>query len=141
MPNNQKARPGVAAPGRAKDRQAFYGATPSTVQSTTRSPSGQFKIADFLGVGAENGLTNRQLQQLTGLDARTIQFRIQSERLHGAPILSDSVHGFFLPSSDEERSRCVRSLRRRSREIWRVADALAGIPGEGQTEIDDSQTE
>lgn len=141
MPSNKKRPGSVAAPLRAEDSRAICEATSSTVQSTTPAMSGQFKIADFLGVGAENGLTNRQLQRLTGLDGRTIQFRIQSERLHGTPILSDSTHGFYLPSSDEERGRCVRSLRRRSREIWRVADALAGIPGEGQTEIDDSQTE
>lgn len=142
MANKQKARPGAATPGRAQGNKARYGAAYNPVyKSTTPATAGQFKIADFLGVGAENGLTNRQLQQLTGLDGRTIQARVHDERLQRIPICSDTTSGFYLAANDEERTRCVRSIRSRIKNIALAADALASIPGEGQTEIDDSQTE
>ena len=141
MPSNKKRPGSVAAPLRAEDRQALCGATPSTVQSTTPAMSGQFKIADFLGIGAENGLTNRQLQQLTGLDGRTIQARVHDERRQRIPICSDTTNGFYLAANDAELARCIRSIRSRIKNMALAADALASIPGEGQTEIDDSQTE
>ena len=91
--------------------------------------------AELLAVGAENGLTSRQLSQLTGLDTRTIQARISAERLSGVPICSDTLNGFYMPSNDEEKARCIRSLRRRGIEILRVAEAMNRIPGDGQMEL------
>ncbi|MCD8117499.1 MAG: hypothetical protein LUE21_10370 [Oscillospiraceae bacterium] len=41
------------------------------------------------------------------------------------PICSSTVYGYYLADSDEEKDTCVRSLRRRAREIARTADALA----------------
>ena len=107
----------------------------SDTQFTTAAPGGQRSIAELLAVGAENGLTSRQLSQLTGLDTRTIQARISAERLSGVPICSDTLNGFYMPSNDEEKARCIRSLRRRGIEILRVAEAMNRIPGDGQMEL------
>ena len=140
MSEKNKARSGAATPERAEDRQTYTDtATNPVYKSTTSAPAGQRSIADLLGVGAANGLTNRQLQQLTGLDSRSVQLRIQFERLYGAPICSDTVNGFYLPANAEEKARCVRSLRSRSREIWRAAAALDGVADEGQLAIEGTE--
>ena len=132
-----KTRLGVAAPKRVKDTRAHCrAATLSDTQFITAAPGGQRSIAELLAVGAENGLTSRQLSQLTGLDTRTIQARISAERLSGVPICSDTLNGFYMPSNDEEKARCIRSLRRRGIEILRVAEAMNRIPGDGQMELD-----
>ena len=94
-----------------------------------------------IAVGAENGLTSRQLSQLTGLDTRTIQARISAERLSGVPICSDTLNGFYMPSNDEEKAHCIRSLRRRGIEILRVAEAMNRIPGDGQMELETVEAE
>lgn len=59
-----------------------------------------------------------------------------AERLSGVPICSDTLNGFYMPSNDEEKARCIRSLRRRGIEILRVAEAMNRIPGDGQMELD-----
>ena len=138
MANNKK-RPGdVAAPLRAEDTRAFFGATPSTVQSTTSTPAGQRPIADLLGVGRENAIPRRDLERLTGLDGRSVRLLIERERRAGTPILADSTNGYYLPATDDERAACVRSLRHRAGEIMATARALelAGLDG-GQMEIDE----
>ena len=124
MANNKK-RPGdVAAPLRAMDKLAFCGATLSTVQSTTAAQSGQRSIADLLGTGRESAITRRELEQLTGLDGRSVRLLIERERRAGTPILADSTNGYFLPATDDERAACVRSLRHRAREILTTARAV-----------------
>ncbi|MFR5889225.1 MAG: hypothetical protein ACLUFK_12030 [Oscillospiraceae bacterium] len=80
-------------------------------------------------------MTNEQLSRLTGIDKRTIQSLISAERLRGVPICSDTVNGFYMPADDEEKARCVRSLRRRGIEILRVAEAMNGTPADGQMEL------
>lgn len=134
MKRNKDARLGAATPKRAEGTQTCLFTNP-TDQFNTAAPGGQRSIAELLAVGAENGLTSRQLSQLTGLDTRTIQARISAERLSGVPICSDTLNGFYMPSNDEEKARCIRSLRRRGIEILRVAEAMNRIPGDGQMEL------
>lgn len=140
---DNKKRPGSAAtPLRAGEKQTFTDVTTNPAyKRTTSAPAGQRSIADLLAVGAENGLTSRQLSQLTGLDTRTIQARISAERLSGVPICSDTLNGFYMPSNDEEKARCIRSLRRRGIEILRVAEAMNRIPGDGQMELETVEAE
>ena len=131
-----KTRLGVAAPKRVKDTRAeFDKATLSDTQFITAAPGGQRSISELLGIGAENGMANEQLSRLTGIDKRTIQSLISAERLRGVPICSDTVNGFYMPADDEEKARCIRSLRRRGIEILRVAEAMNRIPGDGQMEL------
>ena len=140
MTNNKK-RPGSAAtPLRAEDTRAFFGSTPSTVQSTTRAGAGQRPIADLLGVGRENAIPRRDLERFTGLDGRSVRLLIERERRAGTPILADNASGYYLPASDTERAECVRSLRHRAGEIMATARALelAGLDG-GQMEIEGAE--
>ena len=137
MRSNDKTRLGAGTPKREKDTRAHYTtATLSNTQFSTAAPGGQRSIAELLGVGAENGMTNEQLSRLTGIDKRTIQSLISAERLSGVPICSATLNGFYMPSNDEEKARCIRSLRRRGIEILRVAEAMNRIPGDGQMELD-----
>lgn len=104
MRSNDKTRPGAATPKRVEDTRVHNSAaTLSDTQFSTAAPGGQRSIAELLGVGAENGMTNEQLSRLTGIDKRTIQSLISAERLRGVPICSDTVNGFYMPADDEER--------------------------------------
>lgn len=125
MANKQKARPGAATPERVEGKRAIIGAAVNpTAQSTTAAPSGQRSIADLLGTGRESAITRRELEQLTGLDGRSVRLLIERERRAGTPILADNASGYYLPASDYERAECVRSLRHRAGEILTTARAV-----------------
>lgn len=98
----------------------------------------QIVIADLLHTGGENGLTLRELVQVTGQDERTIRRKIQSERKAGRIICSDNRHGYFLPESERDVRRFIRSMSRRSREIAAVSraaeDALSRMTGQETVE-------
>ena len=99
--------------------------TTSTHDSITSAGNRQpFRIADFLHSGAGNAISRRDLMALTGMSDRELRLMIQAERRQGCPILSDNVHGYFLPGDSAERDRCVRSLRRRAEEILETAVAI-----------------
>lgn len=128
MNKQKEARPDVGASERAKETgAASRQATTSNDHDTTASSPGQaVKIADFLSPGADHGLHLSDLVRLTDLPERTVRLVIRMERLSGTPILEDSRNGYFLPSSDHERARCVQRLRRRAAEIVKAADAIEG---------------
>ena len=96
------------------------------------------KISDMLHEGAENGTTLSELVQLTGEDERSIRRRIQRERKSGKLILSDNQSGYFLPGTEDEVKRFIRSMSRRAREISVVAcvaeDVLARMMGQESLE-------
>ena len=81
-------------------------------------------ISDLLNRGAENGVTIHYLESLTGMDEREVRRQIEAERRNGCPILSDCRSGYFLPDNDWEKTRCVRSMRRRAMEILKTAAAI-----------------
>ena len=98
---------------------------PSTSEHTTSPAENQpFRIADLLHPGAKNAISRRDLMALTGLSDRELLLMIEAERRKGTPILSDNIHGYFLPGDSAERDRCVRSLRRRAKEIEVTAAAI-----------------
>lgn len=121
--NSKKARPDAAT-----SRQAGQGTHwASGIPCNEYNPHGggrQFEIADLLGHGPENAIRLSELVSLTGRKGRDVRRMIQAERLGGVPILSDNEHGYYLPSSGEDRAACVRSLRGRAKEILNVADAI-----------------
>lgn len=94
----------------------------------------QYLVSDLLHEGAENGATIMELVQLMGEDERSIRRRIQRERKAGKLILSDNQSGYFLPATEDEVKRFIRSMSRRAREISAVAvvaeDALARMTGQ-----------
>ena len=128
MINKGKARPSVAALERANGHRDDHLGM-SVQQSITAAPSGQLHIADYLSRGRENALTSRELERLTNLDGRSVRLLIERERRSGTPILSDCASGYFLPSTDDERAACVRSLRHRAREILTTARAIEQAEG------------
>lgn len=121
MLDNKSARPGVAAPERAEIGNA---ASNFRVDCTAGNPARQLEISDFLGIGAETGLTIRDLERMTGKPGREIRREIQQERLAGVPILADNRNGYFLPRNEFEKQTCVRSMFHRADEISRSASAI-----------------
>ena len=95
---------------------------------------GKLLISDMLHEGAENGTTLAELVQLTGEDERSIRRRIQVERKAGKLILADNKSGYFLPASEYEVRRFIRSMSNRAREIAAVAcvaeDTLERMTGQ-----------
>lgn len=120
MVQSKEACPTVAAA-----EQAGGKAGSSFHEDCTLSAAGnQSKISDYLSRGQENSVSLTQLQQWTGLDKRVIRQRIAAERFTGLPILADNQTGYFLPATEEERKRCVRSMKHRAKEIYKAAEAI-----------------
>ena len=93
--------------------------------------SGRQGICRFLSCGQGNALLRRELEKITGLSGRDIRLIVEAERRAGVPILSDSRHGFFLPASDDEVRRFLRSMRHRAHEILTTAAAVEREWGRG----------
>ena len=95
-------------------------------------------IFDLLHPGAENGIKLSELVKLTGQEERIVRRRIQAERKAGKLILSDCLHGYFLPASEQEARRFIRSMSGRAAEIAAVSRAaeaaLADMDGQEHME-------
>lgn len=131
MASKEKNRPGAATPERAQGKRKY--------QHSNNTTWGN-KIASLLLEGQSNAIPRRELERITGLDGRNVRLLIERERRSGTPILSDCVHGYFLPGDDQERAACVRSLRHRARQIWATARAIEGPRNsilEGQISLQD----
>lgn len=109
--------------GQVETGTASKTAATSEIDFTTAAAD-CLQISDFLQRGSENAVPRRYLETVTGLDGRTVRAMITHERLHGTPILSDCVHGYYLPADKNEKARFVRSMRRRAGEILRAAEAV-----------------
>lgn len=99
-------------------------------------------ISALLHPGAENGIKLSELATLTNQDEREVRRQIQAERKNGKLILSDCLHGYFLPASEQDARRFIRSMRGRAFEIAAVARsaeaALADMAGQEQSaEVDE----
>lgn len=126
MSEKKNAPLGAGTPNRAVEtgtasRQATTSTHDSTPSAAGRQP---LKIGDILLMGERNALPLRHLKSVTGMNGREIRRMIQTERMEGTPILSNCVGGYYLPDSEDERQRCVRSLRRRAGEIMETAAAI-----------------
>lgn len=95
-------------------------------------------ISDLLHPGAENGIKLLELAALVGEDERIVRRRIQAERKAGKLILSDCLHGYFLPATEQEARRFIRSMSGRAAEIAAVSRAaeaaLADLSGQTMVE-------
>ncbi len=149
----EKARPGVAAPGRAiEEKAACEGASLSMPYCTPQAPPRQSEnainaeknICDLLAHGAERGIKADELCVLSNCQTRReLRRRIAEERQKGALILA-SVHGYFLPSEDAEQAQrelaaYVRQAERKARSIFAALQCsrrvLSQCPCAGQTKI------
>lgn len=132
MNEQKEARPDVGASERAKESgRASRQGRASTHNDTTSLPPGQ-RVSDYLLPGQKNAVPLKHQKDLLHLDGRKVRLMIRAEWLAGTPILVDNQTGYYLPSNDHERERCVQRPRRRAAETVRVADALeaADIPEE-----------
>lgn len=127
MKEKQKARFDAGTPKRAKVERADICSSPLTsiINFTMPNPVSQTKISDLLGYGQENAVPLQHLITVTGLDSRTIRQQIERERRAGVPICADNKTGYFLPTNELERNRCVQSMRHLSEEIRVTAEAIA----------------
>lgn len=118
--------------GKAEAGAETEQATTTENDFTTAAGSRQMGIARFLSYGADRGLHLTDLVRLTDLPERTVRLMIHQERRQHVLILSDNRNGYFLPSSEHEKTDCVQSLRRRAAEILEAADGIeaAEIGGE-----------
>lgn len=138
MNKMKKARSTAATVEQAAGKAAFSGATISYTDCSTAEIVRQPKIADLLCSGQQNAIPLRDLCHMTGLDARTVRREIEQERRAGIPILSAvcGVTGYFLPSSENETTRFLRSMRGRAREIWRTAAAVESCTKKTQSVLE-----
>lgn len=121
MRENKKACPGWCEhPGQHAEMEDF-GETPFS-ESYYSTFDGS--ISSLLFTGQENAVPLRYLKEVTGIDGRTVRLMIQRERLAGSPILADNQTGYYLPATQEEKQRCVRSMKHRAEEIKRAARAI-----------------
>ena len=81
-------------------------------------------IAGLLLTGAENAITLSELARIIGRDTRTVRLLIRQDRAKGFPICADNAHGYYMPSSEEEKCACVRSMRHRAQEVSQTADNI-----------------
>lgn len=129
----KNARPEAATSERAK-RESTRQSGNSQNQFIITGNGGQVGVSSFLMSGCENGLHLSELVQLTGWTEREIRRVIQQERKAGKLILSDNKSGYFLPASEHEVRRFIRSMSNRSREIADVSraaeDALSRMTGQ-----------
>lgn len=126
MSEQRKTRSSVAAPERAEETGSASRADTTSQNYCTsdqdRTQAGY--ISQFLLAGAGQGLHLRDLVRITQLSEREVRKQIHIERRRHIPILSNNLDGYYLPSSKEEKDRCVDSLRRRAAEILEAADAI-----------------
>lgn len=123
MNEKKKARPTVGAVEQA-EMGSILADRNSQTHFTSNSAAGQLKIYELLSPGQENAVPLRHLVKLTQRDERSVRLMIAEERLAGIPILADNQTGYYLPASEEERQRCVRSMKHRAKEIERAAQAI-----------------
>ena len=127
--DKKKARPSAGTPERAKPEAETKQATTSNCDFTTSTTQAQGRISNLLLPGRENAIPRRDLEAMTGLDGRTVRLMIERERRAGVPVLSDSVTGYYLPATEDEKIAFVRSMRHRAGEILRTAEAVEGGGG------------
>lgn len=129
----EKAPAGAGTPTRAAGDGL---PTMYPTKNFTTSAGKTLHISDLLHPGAENGIKLSELAALTNQDEREVRRRIQTERKDGKLILSDCLHGYFLPECPEDVQRFARSMSRRAAEIAGIARAaeaaLADMAGQEQ---------
>ena len=132
---NEKAPAGAGTPTRAAGDGL---PTMYPTKNFTTSTGKVLHISDLLHPGAENGVKLSELAALTNQDEREVRRRIQEERKAGKLILSDCLHGYFLPENSSDVQRFARSMSRRAAEIASIARAaevaLADMAGQEHME-------
>lgn len=83
------------------------------------------KVSDYLNTGEAGAISMRYLKDILRRSSRSIRLEIEAERRRGVPICSNNTTGYYIAETEEEKSRFVRSLKHRAREIEATAEAVA----------------
>ena len=124
MNDNKNARPAGGTAGQAERESHWTSGNSRNDSSTWNGP-----ISRLLMCGQENAIPLRQIVKLTGINGRVVRGMISEERLNGTPILSDNATGYYLPASEDEKVRFIRSMKHRAKEIERAAEAIEKAKG------------
>ena len=124
MSTKRKARPAGSAAGQAEREKHWASGNSRDDSNTWNGP-----ISSLLMRGQENAIPLRHLTAMTKLDGRAVRAMIAAERLAGVPILSDNSTGYYLPASEDEKARFIRSMKHRAKEIERAAEAIEKAKG------------
>ena len=127
--SKEKAAPGGQTGNGKGDQMIMSEVLRPCRQSTTND--GRMQVSGYLLEGAENAVSMKMLMRITGSTDRVIRDQIHQERRQGVPILSDMRTGYYLPRSDAERERWLRSMFHRAPEILRAAQAVERGPSDG----------
>ena len=90
------------------------------------------KIADYLGSGADNATTGRELAAILNVDIRTIAELVELERREGAKICATSRGknpGYFIAATDEELEYYCNRLHHRASEMEKTRRLLLATLG------------
>lgn len=129
MNTTEKARPAGGTAERAAAEMTTCRASFPISNCTTAAAGRQRKVSDLLSHGRENAVPLRHLKKLLEVDGRTVRLMIERERRDGMPICADNATGYYLPSTEDEKAACVRSMRHRAREIMKTARAIEQAEG------------
>lgn len=116
--SKENARPSAATLEQAAEKDAGR-KIPQDDYTTGTGP-----ISRFISHGRENAIPLRHLVAITNLDGRTVRAMIAAERFAGTPICADNSTGYYLPANEAEKTRFVRSMRHRAKEIELAADSI-----------------
>ena len=82
------------------------------------------KLYDLIPEGPENPILKSRLMELTGMTERALRLAIAAERKRGHVILTDcSGAGYYRPTHADQTLKFIRSMRRRAKETFAIADA------------------
>lgn len=124
MKKKEKAAPVLQHQDGDGQQAVLLGFELSKADFITGGERKQATIAGLLMSGAANAISLSQLARITGMDTRTVRLLIRRDRAAGFPICVDNAHGYYLPSTEEEKSACVRSMRHRAQEVQRTAEFI-----------------
>lgn len=130
MTPKEKAHHTAATVGWAGMETAAGQAVISCLHCTTGNTDRQdrLKISDVLPRDRKNALKMHDLKELFGEDSRTIRLMIQKER-RCVPILSDNSSGYWISDDPSEVQEFSRSMKSRSKQIWRTASNVEKAAG------------
>lgn len=76
------------------------------------------QILFLLGEGMDNSIHVREICKLTGLSDRAVRKAIETIRRGGVVVVTDQMHGYWLPETQDDLSRYIRQEERRGRSTF-----------------------
>lgn len=115
---------GISAEGSDGQQTVLPGFELSKTDFNMQTDQNQPAIAGLLLTGAENAITLSELARITGRNTRTVRLLVRRDRAAGFPICVDNAHGYYLPTDESERTRCVQAMLHRAQEVQRTAEFI-----------------